>query len=130
MRYPSKRCHYSAAATKITTLCRHLRPLDWPNKRLSRLALLAAVIVAPIHAQAVLPVAIQQALARADLTEADISIVITPVGDKTASRLPTPIQVIDSHEPDSQSATTIVSEHPTTDASRIQVSAIRATRAP
>ena len=115
MRYPSKRRHYSAAATKITTLCRHLRPLNQPNKRLSRLALLAAFIVAPIHAQAVLPAAIQKALARADLTEADISIVITPVGDKTASRLPTPIQVIDSDEPDSQSASTIVSEHPTTD---------------
>jgi len=99
MRYPSKRRHYSTAATKIATLCRHLRPLNQPSKRLSRLALLAAVIVAPIHAQAVLPAAIQKALARADLTEADISIVITPVGDKTASRLPAPIQVIDSDEP-------------------------------
>ena len=117
MRYPSKRRHYSTAATKITTLCRHLRLLNQPNKRLSRLALLAAVVVAPIHAQAVLPAAIQKALARADLTEADISIVITPVGDKAASRLPAPIQVIDSDEPDSQSASTIVSEHPTTDTS-------------
>ena len=117
MRYPSKRRHYSTAATKITTLCRHLRPLNQPNKRLSRLALLAAVIVAPIQAQAVLPADIQKALARADLTEADISIVITPVGDKAASRLPTPIQVIYSNEPDSQPAATIVSEHPTTDTS-------------
>jgi len=122
MRYPSKRRHYSTAATKITTLCRHLRPLDWPNKRLSRLALLATVIVAPIHAQAVLPAAIQKALARADLTEADISIVITPVGDKTASRLPTPIQVIDSNESDSQSASTIVSEHPVINASTDTIS--------
>ncbi|MGE6407940.1 D-alanyl-D-alanine carboxypeptidase [uncultured Psychrobacter sp.] len=117
MRYPSKRRHYSTAATKTTTLCRHLRPLNQPNKRLSRLALLAAVIVAPIQAQAVLPADIQKALARADLTEADISIVITPVGDKAASRLPTPIQVIDSNEPDSQPAATIVSEHPVTNAS-------------
>ena len=117
MRYPFKRRHYPTAATKITTLCRHLRPLNQPSKRLSRLALLAAVIVAPIHAQAVLPAAIQKALARADLTEADISIVITPVGDKAASRLPTPIQVIDNDESDSQSATTIVSEHPVTNAS-------------
>ncbi|MGP4847747.1 hypothetical protein ACTXGQ_26870, partial [Marinobacter sp. 1Y8] len=122
MRYPSKRRHYSTAATKITTLCRHLRPLNQPNKRLSRLALLAAFIVAPIHAQAVLPAAIQKALARADLTEADISIVITPVGDKTASRLPTPIQVIDSDESDSQSASTIVSEHPVTNASTDTIS--------
>ncbi|MGM8891239.1 D-alanyl-D-alanine carboxypeptidase/D-alanyl-D-alanine-endopeptidase [Psychrobacter sp. 1Y1] len=122
MRYPSKRRHYPTAATKITMLCRHLRPLNQPNKRLSRLALLAAVIVAPIQAQAALPAAIQKALARADLTEADISIVITPVGDKTASRLPTPIQVIDSDEPDSQSATTIVSEHPVTNASTDTIS--------
>jgi len=116
MRYPSKRPHSSTVVTKITTLCRHLRPLNQPNKRLSRLALLAAFIVAPIHAQAALPAAIQKALARADLTEADISIVITPVGDKAASRLPTPIQVI-SDEPNSQSASSIVSEHPITNAS-------------
>ncbi|MDN3448079.1 D-alanyl-D-alanine carboxypeptidase [Psychrobacter sp. APC 3281] len=122
MRYPSKRRHYSTAATKTTTLCRHLRPLNQPNKRLSRLALLAAIVVAPIHAQAALPAAIQKALARADLTEADISIVITPVGDKAASRLPTPIQVIDSDEPDSQSASTIVSEHPTTGTSTDTIS--------
>lgn len=122
MRYPSKRRHYSTAATKTTTLCRHLRPLNQPSKRLSRLALLAAVIVAPIHVQAALPAAIQKALARADLTEADISIVITPVGDKTASRLPTPIQVIDSNESDSQSASTIVSEHPVINASTDTIS--------
>ncbi|MGE6475735.1 D-alanyl-D-alanine carboxypeptidase/D-alanyl-D-alanine-endopeptidase [Psychrobacter sp. NPDC078631] len=117
MRYPSKRRHYSTAVTKTTTLCRRFRPLNQPSKRLSRLALLAAVIVAPIHAQAMLPAAIQKALARADLTEADISIVITPVGDKAASRLPAPIQVIDSDESDSQPATTIVYEHPVTDTS-------------
>ncbi|GAF53807.1 LOW QUALITY PROTEIN: D-alanyl-D-alanine carboxypeptidase [Psychrobacter sp. JCM 18900] len=122
MRYPSRRRHYPTAATKITTLCRHLRPLNQPSKRLSRLALLAAVIVAPIHAQAMLPAAIQKALARADLTEADISIVITPVGDKAASRLPTPIQVIDSDETGSQSAATIVSEHPVTNASTDTIS--------
>lgn len=40
--------------------------------------------------------AIQTALTRANLNATDISIVITPVGDKTASRLPAPIQVIDS----------------------------------
>ncbi|MDN3453228.1 MULTISPECIES: D-alanyl-D-alanine carboxypeptidase [unclassified Psychrobacter] len=114
MRYPSKHRHYSIAATKITTLCRHFRPLNHPNKRLSRLALLATVIVAPIHAQAALPEAIQKALARADLTEADISIVITPVGDKTASHLPAPIQVIDSGKPASQAASTTGSERATT----------------
>jgi len=70
MRLPSKHRHYSTAATKFNTLRRHLRPLNKLNKSLPRLALLATVIVAPIHAQAVLPAAIQQALARADLTEA------------------------------------------------------------
>lgn len=117
MRFPSKHRHYSTAATKITTLRRHLRPLNKLSKRLPRLALLATVIVAPIHAQAVLPTAIQKALARADLTEADISIVITPIGDKAASQLPTPIQVIDSDEPDSQPAPIAISNHQTTNSS-------------
>lgn len=117
MRFPSKHRHYSTAATKITTLRRHLRPLNKLSKRLPRLALLATVIVAPIHAQAVLPTAIQKALTRADLTEADISIVITPIGDKAASQLPTPIQVIDSDEPDSQPAPNAISNHQTTNAS-------------
>ncbi|MGP9519755.1 D-alanyl-D-alanine carboxypeptidase/D-alanyl-D-alanine-endopeptidase [Psychrobacter sp. AOP7-C1-14] len=117
MRYPSKHRHYSTAATKITTLRRHLRPLNNLSKRLPRLALLATVMVAPIHAQAVLPAAIQKALARANLTEADISIVITPVGDKAASRLPTPIQVIDNDESDRQSVSNTISDHQTTNTS-------------
>ena len=64
------------------------------GKRLSLLALLA--IAAPVFAQAALPEAIQAALARADLSASDMSIVITPVGDKNASHLPSPIQVVDS----------------------------------
>jgi D-alanyl-D-alanine carboxypeptidase/D-alanyl-D-alanine-endopeptidase (penicillin-binding protein 4) len=77
------------------------------------LALFSAVIVSPTHAQAALPEAIQAALSRADLTESDISIVITPVGDKNASRLPSPIQVIDSSESNSQSTLTTVSKNTT-----------------
>ena len=81
---------------KLKLLCTYLRPLHQSSKRLSTLALLATAIVSPLFAQAALPEAIQAALSRADLTAADISIVITPVGDKNASRLPSPIKVIDS----------------------------------
>ena len=81
---------------KLKILCTYLRPLNQSSKRLSTLALLATAIVSPLFAQAALPEAIQAALSRADLTAADISIVITPVGDKNASRLPSPIKVIDS----------------------------------
>lgn len=66
------------------------------GKSLSWFAVLAAAIVTPLYAEAALPEAIQAALLRADLSERDISIVITPVGDKNASRLPAPIQVIDN----------------------------------
>lgn len=81
---------------KLKILCTYLRPLNQSSKRLSTLALLATAIISPLYAQAALPEAIQAALSRADLTAADISIVITPVGDKNASRLPSPIKVIDS----------------------------------
>ncbi|WP_083606207.1 D-alanyl-D-alanine carboxypeptidase/D-alanyl-D-alanine-endopeptidase [Psychrobacter sp. Cmf 22.2] len=81
---------------KLKLFCTYLRPLNQSSKRLSTLALFATAIITPLHAQAALPDAIQAALSRADLTAADISIIITPVGDKNASRLPSPIQVIDS----------------------------------
>ena len=68
------------------------------GKSFSTLALLAAIMASPLYAQAALPAAIQAALGRADLTAADISIVITPVGDKNASRLPAPIQIVNSSE--------------------------------
>ncbi|MGP9689591.1 D-alanyl-D-alanine carboxypeptidase/D-alanyl-D-alanine-endopeptidase [Psychrobacter sp. AOP22-C1-C5] len=73
-----------------------LRALFQARKHVSWFAVLTTAIVTPLYAQAALPEAIQAALLRADLTEADISIVITPVGDKNASHLPLPIQVIDS----------------------------------
>ncbi|MEN6671255.1 D-alanyl-D-alanine carboxypeptidase [Psychrobacter sp. B38] len=76
------------------------------RRRASWLALLATTIVAPLSAQAALPQAIQAALSRADLSEQDISIVITPVGDKNASHLPAPIQVVDSHGSQSVEPTT------------------------
>ena len=81
---------------KLTANSRHLKPLNHIAKRLSMLVLFATSIVTPIHVQAALPEAIEAALARADLSASDISIVITPVGDKNASRLPSPIKVIDS----------------------------------
>ena len=73
---------------------KRLSPFLQAGKRLSLLALLATAT--PVFAQAALPEAIQAALARADLSASDMSIVITPVGDKNASHLPSPIQVVDS----------------------------------
>ncbi|AMN48914.1 D-alanyl-D-alanine carboxypeptidase [Psychrobacter sp. P2G3] len=87
---------YMSPTTKPKLPCTYLRPSNQSSKRLSMLALLATAIVSPLYAQAALPEAIQEALSRADLTATDISIVITPVGDKNASRLPSPIKVIDS----------------------------------
>jgi D-alanyl-D-alanine carboxypeptidase/D-alanyl-D-alanine-endopeptidase (penicillin-binding protein 4) len=75
-----------------------LRAFFQARKHISWLAVLTTAIVTPLYAQAALPEAIQAALSRADLSEADISIVITPVGDKNASHLPSPIQVIDSKD--------------------------------
>ncbi|WP_201548906.1 D-alanyl-D-alanine carboxypeptidase/D-alanyl-D-alanine-endopeptidase [Psychrobacter fjordensis] len=92
MRPTSKRSRSPALVAKLSPIFHHLRPFSQVSKRLVVLALVAT----PLYAQAALPAAIQAALSRADLTEADISIIITPVGDKNASHLPAPIQVIDS----------------------------------
>ncbi|MDE4455651.1 D-alanyl-D-alanine carboxypeptidase/D-alanyl-D-alanine-endopeptidase [Psychrobacter sp. DAB_AL62B] len=91
---------------KLTVNSQYLKRSNQITKRLSMLVLFATPIVAPIHVQAALPEAIETALARADLTAADISIVITPVGDKNASRLPSPIKVIDSGNIDSKNINT------------------------
>ena len=106
MRPTSKLRHSSALTAKLSPFFRYLRPSKPPTKYVPIMALLATATVLPIHAQAALPKAIEAALSRADLTEADISIIVTPVGDKNASRLPAPIQVIDSSssEPSSNPA--------------------------
>ena len=96
MRPTSKLRHSSAFTAKLFPFCRYLRPSKPPAKYVPIMALLATATLLPIHAQAALPKAIEAALSRADLTEADISIIVTPVGDKNASHLPAPIQVIDS----------------------------------
>jgi len=91
---------------KLQLFRTYLRPSNQSSKRLSTLALLMTAVASPLYAQAALPEAIQAALSRADLTAADISIVITPVGDKNASRLPPPIQVIDSNIDDNSDTQT------------------------
>ena len=96
MRPTSKLRHSSAFTAKLFPFCRYLRPSKPPAKYVPIMALLATATLLPIHAQAALPKAIEAALSRADLTEADISIIVTAVGDKNASHLPAPIQVIDS----------------------------------
>ncbi len=97
-----KRCrtpHHNAninhnTDTKPKFFDKRLSPFLQVGKRLSLLALLTTA--APVFAQAALPEAIQAALTRADLSASDMSIVIMPVGDKNASHLPSPIQVVDS----------------------------------
>lgn len=74
----------------------YLRAFFQSGKRLSLSVILTTLMATPLYAQAALPEAIQAALLRADLSSSDISIVITPVGDKNASHLPSPIQVVDS----------------------------------
>ena len=64
--------------------------------KLSFLLTIAFTTLAPISAQAALPEMIQTALTRAELSPNDISIIVTPVGDKNASRLPPIVHVIDS----------------------------------
>lgn len=106
----SKTAHRPTAIAQLRPFNQHLfsKPLCTLNKPahyLASLTLFASVLLTPLCAQAALPEAIQTALTRANLNATDISMVITPVGDKTASRLPAPIQVIDStksaHQPES-----------------------------
>ncbi len=97
----SKTDNHPSTIARLTPFNKHLfnkqlSTLNQPAKCLSTLALLVSALLTPLYAQAVLPEAIQSALTRANLSAADISIVIAPVGDKNASRLPAPIQVIDS----------------------------------
>ncbi len=63
-----------------------------------RLVFLTAVLttLVSLNAQAALPESIQVALNKAALTPNDISILITPVGNKNASRLPPIVLVTDS----------------------------------
>ncbi len=67
------------------------------GKRIKRIAALSIVILALLEpsAHATLPEPVQTALVRAGLNSADISMLITPVGSREDSRLPTAIQVID-----------------------------------
>lgn len=58
---------------------------------------LTALFLLPLYAHAALPEPIQSALDKAALTSDNISMLITPVGDKNNSRLPPVITVIDSH---------------------------------
>lgn len=96
---PTSKTNNRPTTAKLTPFIKPLCSLNQPAKylaTLSTLALFASAMLTPLYAQAALPEAIQTALSRANLSATDISIVITPVGDKNASRLPAPIQVINS----------------------------------
>ncbi|MBB3107916.1 D-alanyl-D-alanine carboxypeptidase/D-alanyl-D-alanine-endopeptidase (penicillin-binding protein 4) [Psychrobacter luti] len=95
----SKTNNRPITTAELIPVSQPLYSLNQPAKylaTLSTLALFASAMLTPLYAQAALPEAIQTALTRANLSATDISIVITPVGDKNASRLPAPIQVINS----------------------------------
>ena len=92
----SKTHNRPTAFAKLAPFSKQPYTLHKPAHYLASLTLLASVLLTPLCAQAALPEAIQTALTRANLSATNISMVITPVGDKTASRLPAPIQVIDS----------------------------------
>ena len=84
-----------------TTLCSRspnlVSSLQAQHRQLFKLSLLGAVTtLGSVSAHAVLPDTIQAALTRAALKTTDISIIVTPVGEKTASRLPPIIKVIDT----------------------------------
>ena len=80
----------------LTAISQYVHKPKNIGQRLSLFALIIAPILVPLQLHAALPQEIETALAQAHLSAADISIVITPVGDKNASRLPSVIQVIDS----------------------------------
>ncbi|MFC6382261.1 D-alanyl-D-alanine carboxypeptidase/D-alanyl-D-alanine-endopeptidase [Psychrobacter glacincola] len=80
----------------LTAISQYLHKPKNIGQRLSLFAFVIAPILAPLQLHAALPQEIETALAQAHLSTTDISIVITPVGDKNASRLPSAIQVIDS----------------------------------
>ena len=76
-----------------------------PYSTFQRLATLIVIIVTPLYAQAALPEPIQTALTKAALTPDNISILIVPIGDKTISRLPPIIRVIDNSNASSNNLT-------------------------
>ena len=123
----SKTDNHPTTITKLTPFTKQLYTLNKPAKclpTLSSLALFFGAMLTPLCAQAALPEAIQTALTRAHLSTADISIVITPVGDKNASRLPAPIQVIDSTKPANQPET-LTTDNGTAEPSSIQKQALK-----
>ncbi|WP_227671590.1 D-alanyl-D-alanine carboxypeptidase/D-alanyl-D-alanine-endopeptidase [Psychrobacter sp. 72-O-c] len=98
MRATSQLFHALSVSATSNAPRTYLIAMSQPHikSRIKLNTLLGLALLAPLSAQAALPAAIQTALTRAGLTPTDISILITPVGEKDASRLPTPIQVIDS----------------------------------
>lgn len=68
------------------------------HRHVQRSKLLTGIMlsVMPLTSQAALPASIEAALNKAELSPDTISILITPLGDTTKSRLPAIIEVIDS----------------------------------
>lgn len=88
---------------RILSMTLYSRPLYFLTSsqahpgQLFNLSLLCAIsTLCSINTHAALPDSIQAALTRAALTPNDISIIVTPVGEKTVSRLPPTIKVVDN----------------------------------
>lgn len=88
----------------LTSVSQYLQTTKNIGQRLSLFALFIASLLAPLKVQAALSQEIEAALARAHLSAADISIVITPLGDKNANLLPSAIQVIDNNNSKNKAA--------------------------
>nr|WP_317200822.1 D-alanyl-D-alanine carboxypeptidase/D-alanyl-D-alanine-endopeptidase [uncultured Psychrobacter sp.] len=80
-------------------------PITQTSRRLSSISI-ALVMLAPISAQAVLPAPILEALTKAELAPADISIMVIPIGQKDSSRLPPIVQVVTLDEASTDKAST------------------------
>lgn len=101
MRTIFKSHHSRSLVANTTHIFTNLPRFAPPRHPLFALTLLGVcACLTPVTTYAALPDTIQTALNRADLMPTDISIVITPVGDKNTSRLPPIVQVIDSGNPD------------------------------
>lgn len=72
------------------------RPNKASNRRVSISVFICLITLAPISVHAALPESVVDALSKAELALADISIMVVPIGDKNTSRLP-PVVNIANH---------------------------------
>nr|WP_299039978.1 D-alanyl-D-alanine carboxypeptidase [uncultured Psychrobacter sp.] len=99
------------------------------HRHVQRSKLLTGIMlsVMPLTSQAALPASIEAALNKAELSPVTISILITPLGDTTKSRLPAIIEVIDSDTNDNSNNDSEVSaERNSADSTTVSVDKVAA----